>query len=360
MCDREEQRKQGGGRRDDDVLRQRPLEQRGVLLLRGLEQGVVRQVHHDEFGAFVEPFPVGLPCQLPDVLLHLRRVIPEPRRPRRLVRRLRGVEVRAQRRLGVDQNGTPRRHPDDHVGPQRRPLRGDRHLFVEVAVLGKPGELDHAAQVDLGPPAAVRRRPQGRDQRARVLVERVHLLPQRRVRADARLLQLLHVADHLVERLPHRRDQVGDGLLPLVEIGRRALAHLLHGKLRDAQELVHVGTQGVDRERLERLLRPLAHLFERLRLFLRAAPLRLQRRFQRGGARRLRPQRDLQIRFAPSRPRSLRARLPRARLAFLDANEELGLARLAPAPRQQPASPGGDAGRQERSGKCDGRHEEPP
>ena len=80
-----------------------------------------------------------------DVLPHLRRVVAEPRDPRRLVSRLRRLHVGAQRRLGVDEHRPSGRHADHHVGPQGGPVDCDRDLLVEVTMLGQASQLDYSA-----------------------------------------------------------------------------------------------------------------------------------------------------------------------------------------------------------------------
>src|SRR5439155_6289532 len=137
--------------------------------------------------------------------------------------------------------------------------------------------------------------PQRRGQLARLVVERLHLLPERRVRAGAGFLQLLHLPVHLVERLAHRSHQVGDGLLPLLQVAARGRLELLQRQIRQAQELVHVRAQRIDRQRLERLLQPGAHLLGGLRPLLRRPALDLEAR----ASGRLAPQRFLQSGRAP-------------------------------------------------------------
>ena len=80
------------------------------------------------------------------------------------------------------------------------------------------------------------------------------MVEQRAVGAFARLLDVVDAAVELVERVLHRRDQLRDGLLALLEIALRALLVLAERLLREIEEHAIVGLQRLARQRLERSL----------------------------------------------------------------------------------------------------------
>ena len=140
---------------------------------------------------------------------HLPRVIGEQRLPRGFVGRLERLEVRVERRLGVDDDVLAAGQVDDDVGPHAAVAvgAGERLLLVEVAVLDHAGELDDALELQLAPAAAdagaLQRVDQPRRFAAQVAahrVERAQPLHERRARLDAAALGILDLAIDLLER----------------------------------------------------------------------------------------------------------------------------------------------------------------
>src|SRR3990172_6169452 len=96
---------------------------------------------------------------------------------------------------------------DDHVGTEPARLTFDAHLLDEVAVLREPGELDDPVERDLPPAPADVRRPQRRDQVARLALElgaaggeRAELLFEAAVGALARRLPRVGLLPLALER----------------------------------------------------------------------------------------------------------------------------------------------------------------
>src|SRR5882672_10699493 len=92
-----------------------------------------------------------------------------------------------------------------------------------------------------------------RAQRLLRLQEGADLLRERGVRERARVLQLLDLLVHFLQRVAHGAHHLGDGDLPLLEIAVGRLGHPPERLARELQELVVVGSQGPLRERLEAL-----------------------------------------------------------------------------------------------------------
>ena len=133
--------------------------ERRVLLEGGAKEGLVGEEHDDELGRRLgncRQYAFGR--ELRDVLAHLPRVVGEaPLAARRRRTSRNGVEVRDERRLGVDDDvlaagDAARRGRGADVPPRRR----RRRLLVEVAV------LDHARQLDDVAAAAPRPSARGR------------------------------------------------------------------------------------------------------------------------------------------------------------------------------------------------------
>ena len=96
--------------------------------------------------------------------------------------RLLGVEEGVERHLGVGDEAAPLRQQEAGVGPQAAVFGPQRLLQLEVDVLGHPGDLDAAAQLQLAPLAAGLRLAQRLLQAGRLGVEvadrLAHLLEQ--------------------------------------------------------------------------------------------------------------------------------------------------------------------------------------
>ncbi len=88
--------------------------------------------------------------------------------------RLRGLEERSERCLGVDHDGLATRQPHDGIGPDGRAAVGAaRHLRVEVDPREHARVLDHPPQLHLAPGASHVRRAQRPGQRAGLLSQRL-------------------------------------------------------------------------------------------------------------------------------------------------------------------------------------------
>ena len=198
----------------------------------------------------------------------------------RLVLGLHRVEERRRRDLGVDDDVLAARQADDQVGREPAAVGGDRLLDVEVAVLQHPRRFDDAPQLELAPLAAHVGRAERLDQPAgldlqRLLrgVERLQLFGDRRLRADAVLLDLLELAVDQVERLLERLDEVLDGLLPAGQLDPRGLLELAERGPGQRQERLVVLAQRLGRQRREGVAHPRFGLAEQHELFGRGAPL---------------------------------------------------------------------------------------
>src|SRR5207248_6174981 len=132
----------------------------------------------------------------------------------------------------------------------------------------------------LAPTAPGGRAPQRGHQVARLraetlvaVVERAHLLGERRVGVLAGPLDRVEAVLHLGERLSERRDEVLDGLAPLVEVARGAGLRDGEAFLREREELARALPESVGRERLELDLQPFVGALEERELLGRGLPL---------------------------------------------------------------------------------------
>jgi hypothetical protein len=138
-----------------------------------------------------------------------------------------------ERHLGIDHYLLAARQPDHDIRPEATVIRRRDELLVEVAVGQHAGHLDDAAELDLAPPPAHGGGAQRLDQVAGLrlqlqlrLGQRFHLLAERRVVTDALLLDLVELGADLRQRVANRLDEVGDRLLPVLELAGRALLKL--------------------------------------------------------------------------------------------------------------------------------------
>ena len=146
----------------------------------------------------------------------------------------------------------------EDVRPNPAVFGDDGLLLGEVAVFEHARQLDDALQLELAPAAADARPLEGVDQPLRLAaqvlphrIERRDLLDERRAALDAPSLALLDLAVHVFERLGHRRDEILDGLLSRIDVGRRLGARLFELGLRERQELLVVVLEGFGAERGE-------------------------------------------------------------------------------------------------------------
>ena len=137
---------------------------------------------------------------------------------------------------------------------RRSPLTAvERLLLVEIAVLDHPGELDDAFELQLAPPAADAGALEGVDQprafrragRWPVVSSDAIPLHELRARLDAAALRVLDFAIHLLERLAHRREQILDGFLAGVDVGRRLGARLAQARFGERQKRLVVRLQRI-------------------------------------------------------------------------------------------------------------------
>ena len=106
------------------------------------------------------------------------------------------------------------------------------------------------------------------------------LLGERRLRADAVLLDLLQGAVHTRQRFLQRCDQFFDRLVAAVEIGPRRLLELRERRPRQLEKRLIVLSQRVRRERRERFSELGLRIAQDRELFASRPPLALQLRFE--------------------------------------------------------------------------------
>ena len=92
------------------------LDERRILLERRAEEHLPGQEHDDEIRARVDVRRVALRGELREMGAHLPGVIDEQRLPRRLVGSVERLQIRVERRLGVDDDVLAAGEPDDDVG----------------------------------------------------------------------------------------------------------------------------------------------------------------------------------------------------------------------------------------------------
>jgi hypothetical protein len=225
-----DQRRRRGG---NHLRLPRVLVQPWIVVVRDAEERLVRQEHDDEVRRGRELAPVRLRRQLADVVAYLSRVAREQAGAVVPVVRRVGVEVRVRRHLRVDHDLLAAGQLDDEVGPEQRPFAvAHRDLRDEVAVLDHARQLYDPTQLHLAPAAALMRGAQGVRQPRGAIAEQRDLLRERAERPLPRLLEVLNVAVHLLERLLQRRDVPGKlrlgerekgGVALLERVGRKGL-----------------------------------------------------------------------------------------------------------------------------------------
>ena len=148
-------------------------------------------------------------------------------------------------------------------GRIRRSLPSMRLLLLEVAVLEHAGELDDALQLQLAP-AAAHAGPLERIHQPAGLglqflaggVERGDALDQRGTVLHAAALGFPDFAVDVIERRPHRRQQVLDRLLARVDVGGGLIPRVAQPRLGEVEKGLVVGLQRLGAERLERFAEP--------------------------------------------------------------------------------------------------------
>ena len=234
----------------------------GVLLERGAEEHLAGQEHDHEIRARVDVRGVALGRQLRHVRADLPGMVGEQRLPRRLVGRVERLQIRIERRLGVDHDVLAAGQPDDDVGPHAALGVGgrNRRLLLEIAALEHPGQLDHALQLQFAPASADARPLERVDQAAGLAaqflagrVERGDTLDERRARLGPAPFGFPDLAIHLIERSRKRREQALDRLLARVEVGGGFGARFAQPRFRQIEKRPVVGLERLGRQRLERL-----------------------------------------------------------------------------------------------------------
>ena len=127
----------------------------GSCCERGGEQHLAGQEQHDELRRRIELRLIRLASEPRHVVAHLARMVDETLLAHVVVVGLRGLEIRRERRLRVDDDVEAAGQADHDVGPLPAIFAGHARLLDEVAMLDHPGHLDDAAQLQLAPaPAA--------------------------------------------------------------------------------------------------------------------------------------------------------------------------------------------------------------
>ena len=213
-------------------------------------------------------------------------------------------EVRVDRHFRVDDDAGVIGKENANVGNDPAAVIVGRAILLdEVAVRQHAGALEHVAQLDLTPAAALVRRLQGIHERLGLLAKQLlrvgdgaELSAQRRMIPAC----LVQPAFELVERLPDGLDHRRDLLLPGIEVALRSVLRFFEGGLREGQERLVVLLERIRGERRERLAQRGFRALHDGELLGRAGALGGERRF---GARQLLAQRPGRRRRARGAPR---------------------------------------------------------
>ena len=152
-ADAAHRRDEGARRGEHDVTLHRLLEQTGVGIERGRENGVARHEADDERGRLRQCRPVTLRGERVDVRAQLLGVAPQRGAAGAFVEvRLLRREERTQRRLGIDDERTLARQMDDDVGAHVvTGVVAPAPLLVEVAATQHARQLEDAPQLRFAP-----------------------------------------------------------------------------------------------------------------------------------------------------------------------------------------------------------------
>jgi hypothetical protein len=204
----------------------------GVGLERRRHERLARDEGDDELGGGVEPGPVGLAREGVDVAAqHLDVLLDERLALGALLAGggdgdLAGLEVGAERHLGIHGDVLAAGQVDDHVGAASTGIRADARLHVEVDALDEARGLHDVAQLGLAPDAAGRVAAQGRGERlgrgAQTLLRLgrgAQLLGQLPVLDAALVLELRHLVLHRAQRLLHGSEGLQHLRLALFPLG---------------------------------------------------------------------------------------------------------------------------------------------
>jgi hypothetical protein len=177
------------------------LNSSSAALKRDAEKRLARYEHDDEVGGRLKMLPVGLVAETDDMVADLARVILQLAVADPFVLGFHRVEIRRRGHLGIDDNVLSAGQANDQVGCEANAVSSRRFLDVEVAVLEHARRFDDTAQLQLAPLSADIGRserlhePSGLHlQRLLCALHRAQLLGERRVGADAVLLDLMECA----------------------------------------------------------------------------------------------------------------------------------------------------------------------
>ena len=256
---RPQQRNQRRRARGHDPLLDAELDQGRILLERGAEEHLARQEHHHEIGTGLHVRRIAFRRELRQVCSHLLRVVGKQALARRFVGRLECLEVGVERHFRIDHDVLPAGQADDDVGAQS-PLviANERVLLFEIAMLHHPGELDDAFELQLAPSAADPRPLEGIDQPRRLAaqrlshaVERGDFVKQLGAGLQTMALGVFDLALDLFECGLHRREQILDCALALVDVRRGLGARLAQPRFGQVEERFVVRPKSLGAERLK-------------------------------------------------------------------------------------------------------------
>ena len=192
-------------------------------------------------------------------------MVGQTRPPGFFVGSLKGIEKGLQRRLRIHHNVLAAGQLHHQVRTQPSSFCGHGLLLGEVAIGEHAGDLDHAPQLNLSPaPAHV-----GSAQRPHQIAglrlqlflggdERLHLSAQLAVSVAPRHFHLLNLRIHFIQRIAHRRDQVGNRFLPGFQIAPGLALKTLKSLFGNHQERRVIAFQGVGRHSFESIAQFLA------------------------------------------------------------------------------------------------------
>ena len=149
-----QQGKEGAGGGDDDVALKGELQQFGVHAQGGIDKGIRRHKEDDELRGWGKGIDVVLAGQRLNMAAHEMRVVAEETRAILRVLALHGVQIGAERNLGVHDDAASARQVDHQVGAHGSAVEVRGDLRIEVDVLAHPSEFHDALQLHLAPAAA--------------------------------------------------------------------------------------------------------------------------------------------------------------------------------------------------------------
>ena len=210
---------------------------------RRAEEALPGQKHRHELRGGLALIPIGLGTQAAHVVPNLARMFSQKNAARVLILRLERVEVRIERRLGVDHHVLSAGQLHDEVGAQARLFSRKRLLLQEIAMRHHAGHLHHAPQLHLSPAPSHVGRAQGLHEIPRLRLkfflrghEGFDLLGERAISLPPGLFEVLHLASHLIERLPDGGDQILHRLLARFEVAFGLALEFFERRLRQVEK----------------------------------------------------------------------------------------------------------------------------